>query len=70
MGLERSHYWDTFVQLGKTCCPRCHNTDLMIKWQRHGNRRGWEYRCQTCTQIWREPKITPEIPLEKLEPAK
>lgn len=70
MGLGRDHYYRSFIELGRDRCPRCHHTNILIKWQRYGVRHGWEYRCETCTQIWREPKITPELVRENSETTK
>lgn len=62
MGLGRDHYYREFVRLGREQCPRCSDKTWDIRHVVEPNmKRGWQWRCRNCSQIWRTPEITPGL---------
>ena len=57
LGLARDHFYRRFLEIN--LCPNCEWESFGIRWVTVGVCRGWEWRCERCGQVWREPQVTP-----------
>lgn len=57
LGLTRDHFYRRFIEIGR--CGNCDWEHVNIRWLILDKKKGWEWRCSKCGQIWRSPEITP-----------
>lgn len=59
LDLPRDHFYRRFNELGRRECPRCGCDHIHIRHIQQYKTRGWEWRCDSCHQYWREPRAIP-----------